>query len=173
MPTAEELIALLDLKPLPGEGGFYRETYRSADRLGPHALPGRYTSSKSVSTAIYYLLTPATCSAMHRLPTDEVYHFYLGDPIELLMLEPTGTGRVIELGSDLRSGQQLQWVVPRGAWHGSRLKRGGQVALMGTTVAPAFDFSDYEAGNTEALAAQYPAHAEMIRSLVHHGERGT
>jgi predicted cupin superfamily sugar epimerase len=165
MLSAEELIGLLDLKPLPREGGFYRETYRSADHLDVRVLPGRYQSAKSASTTMYYLLTPAVHSALHRLPTDEVYHFYLGDPVELLLLHPAGTGRVLELGPDLRAGQQPLFVVPRGIWQGSRLKAGGTVALMGTTVAPGFDFGDFEAGDVAALAGQYPAHADMIRAL--------
>src|SRR5687767_7350802 len=109
--SASELIAMLGLKPLPQEGGYYRETYRSADRL-----PG----GKSAGTAIYYLLTPDTCSVLHRLPTDEVYHFYLGDPVELLVLGPVG-GEVVTLGSDIAARQVPQYVVPARRWQGSCL----------------------------------------------------
>src|SRR5947207_10432471 len=120
MPTADELIALLDLRPLPLEGGYYRETYRSADVLPAPALPAHYGTDKSAGTAIYYLLTPDTFSALHRLPTDEVYHFYLGDAVEMLQLWPDGSGSVVTLGQDVRAGQLLQTVVPRGVWQGSR-----------------------------------------------------
>src|SRR5918911_796814 len=106
MPTAEQLIAALGLRPLPREGGYYRETYRSADTLPAAALPPRYGRGKAAGTAIYYLLTPDTCSALHRLPTDEVFHFYLGDPVALLLLPPGGPGRLLTLGTDLLSGQR-------------------------------------------------------------------
>ena len=153
--TAKDLIELLDLKPLPQEGGYYRETYRSA-------VPG--PDGKSAGTAIYYLLTPDTCSALHRLPTDEVYHFYLGDPVELLLFGPQG-GQVVLLGTDLRAGQRPQFVVPAGTWQGSCLVRGGAFALMGTTMSPGFEFSDYEAADRAALLRQYPAFAERITFL--------
>jgi uncharacterized protein len=165
MLTAEELIALLGLRPLPLEGGYYRETYRCADQLPAAALPERYGIDKSSGTAIYYLLTPATFSALHRLPTDEVYHFYLGDPVEMLQLWPDGTGRVVTLGQDIRAGQHLQTVVPRGVWQGSRLRPGGTFALLGTTMAPGFDVADYEAALDNDLVPQYPAFASLIRQL--------
>ncbi len=167
MLRAEDVIALLGLKPLPREGGFYRETYRSADQIPNGVLP-RFAQTKSACTAIYYLLTAETFSALHRLPTDEVYHFYLGDPIEMLQLLPDGTGRVVTLGNDLAAGQELQVVVPRGVWQGCTLKPGGAFGLLGTTVAPAFDFEDFDPG-TEALAAEYPAYAARIRALLRHG----
>lgn len=165
MPTAEELIALLDLKPLPREGGYYRETYRSADRLPASALPARYGVEKSAGTAIFYVLTPKTFSAMHRLPTDEVYHFYLGNPVEMLQLRPDGGGQVVTLGQDLRAGQLPQTVVPGGVWHGSRLQSGNGYALLGTTMAPGFDFADYEAGERARLADQYPEFTALICRL--------
>jgi predicted cupin superfamily sugar epimerase len=164
MLSAAEVIAALELKPLPREGGYYCETYRNADLVHAGALPSRYGRDKSISTAIYYLLTPDTFSAMHRLPTDEVFHFYLGDPVTMLQLGPDG-GHVLTLGPDLRAGQQVQTVVPCGVWFGSFLSDGGSWALMGTTMAPAFDFTDYEAGDRTALCDQWPQWAEMIRRL--------
>src|SRR5205823_7022981 len=110
-------------------------------------------------------LTADTFSGLHRLPTDEVFHFYLGDPVELLQLFPDGSGRVATLGPDLRGGQSPQLTVPRGVWQGSRLQDGGAFALLGTTVAPAFDFEDYEAG-TMALVEGYPSFAPHIRRLL-------
>jgi predicted cupin superfamily sugar epimerase len=154
--TAADLIAALQLRRLPLEGGYYRETYRSNQRL-----PG---SVKSVCTAIYYLLTPDTCSALHRLSADELYHFYLGDPVELLQLHETG-GTVLSLGPNLLAGEAVQAVVPRGVWQGSSLKDGGRFALLGTTVAPGFDFADYEAGDPAALGARYPQFAARIARL--------
>src|SRR5262249_55159656 len=143
--TPDELIAALDLKPLPQEGGYYFETYRSGDMISTAALPPRYrVGNKSASTAIYYLLTPDTFSALHRLPTDEVFHFYLGEPVTQLRLYPDGRGEVVTLGPDVLAGQRPQAVVPRGVWQGSFVER--DFALMGTTMAPGFDFADYEPG---------------------------
>jgi hypothetical protein len=164
IPTVEELIVLFDLQPLPREGGYYRETYRAADHLSAGALPSRYGRDKAAGTAIYYLLTPATFSALHRLPTDEVYHFYLGGPVEMLLLADR-RGRTVLLGPDVLAGQQPQVVVPHGVWQGSRLIGVAPFALLGTTMAPAFDFADYEAGERAVLTAQYPAFADLIRHL--------
>jgi predicted cupin superfamily sugar epimerase len=154
MMSSADVIALFDLKPLPREGGYYRETYRSAQRAG----------DKSAGTAIYYLLTPDTFSALHRLPTDEIYHFYLGDPVTLLLLGAEG-GRMVTLGNDVQAGQQPQFVVPHNVWQGSSLQPGGVFALMGTTMAPGFDFSDYEAGKRDELTRRYPKFAESIEQL--------
>jgi uncharacterized protein len=162
---AEDVIALLDLKPLPLEGGFYRETYRSADDLPAAALPPRYGRNKAAGTAIYYLLTPNTCSALHRLPTDEVFHFYLGDPVLMLQLSPGVPGRLVTLGNDIVRGQCPQVIVPRGVWQGCFLLPGGAFALLGTTMAPAFDFADYEAADRKTLLGQYPEFAQQIRAL--------
>ncbi len=160
-----ELIAALDLRPLPGEGGYYRETYRSGDSLPASAFGGRYGTNKSASTAMYYLVTAEEFSALHRLPTDEVFHFYAGDVVELLQLYPDGSGRVEVLGPDVLAGQQPQLLVPGGVWQGCAVKPGGAWALLGTTVAPAFDFADYEAGGRAFLVQRYPAFADRIRQL--------
>lgn len=163
MHTAEELIRLLDLKPLPLEGGYFRETYRCADEL-PGGMLRHYSHAKHMGTAIYYLLTPDTFSAMHRLPTEEVFHFYLGGPVSMLQLD-AGGGRVVTLGNDLRAGQRPQVVVSRGTWQGSFLQPNAAFALLGTTMAPGFDFTDYEAGDRTRLSAQFPQFAELIRAL--------
>jgi uncharacterized protein len=167
MPTAEELIRLLRLEPLPREGGWYRETHRSALQLPAAVLGPHYLSPRSAGTAIYYLLTPETASALHRLPTDEVFHFYLGDPVEMLQLGPLPRdgGRIITLGPDILAGQHVQTVVPAGVWQGSLLREGGSFALLGTTMAPGFDFADYEAGERSVLAAAFPEFAERIGRL--------
>jgi len=167
MPSAEELIRFLHLEPLPGEGGWYRETHRSALQLPADVLAPRYRDAHAAGTAIYYLLTPDTFSALHRLPTDEVFHFYLGDPVEMLQLgpNPADGGRILTLGSDILAGQQVQTVVPAGVWQGSLLRTGGAFALMGTTMAPGFDFADYEAADRDALIAAFPDFAERIDRL--------
>jgi predicted cupin superfamily sugar epimerase len=166
MLSAEEVIALLELRPLPREGGWYRETHRSALTLPAAALGPADTSGRSAATAIYYLLTPESFSALHRLPTDEVFHFYLGSAVEMLQLDPsTGIGRILILGSDLLAGQRPQVIVPAGVWQGSRLCPGGSFALLGTTMSPGFDFADYQGGDPDQLAAGFPAFADAIRRL--------
>jgi predicted cupin superfamily sugar epimerase len=164
--TVEQIIDLLDLKPLPREGGYYRETYRADLLLPAAALAPGYPAGRAAGTAIFYLLTAATCSALHRLPGDEVFHFYLGDPVEMLQLDPqSGAGRILSLGVDLLAGQLPQVVVPGGVWQGSRLRPGGAFALMGTMMAPGFDFADYEHGDAGRLAAAFPDFADRIHSL--------
>jgi predicted cupin superfamily sugar epimerase len=164
--TAEQLISRLGLVPLPREGGWYRETYRADLELPAAALAPRCPGPRAAGTAIYYLLTPDTFSALHRLASDEVFHFYLGGRVEMLLLDPRrNEGRVVVLGSDLLAGEQPQVVVPRGVWQGSRLRPGGAFALLGTTMAPGFDFADYEDADPEALAAAFPAFADRIHGL--------
>src|SRR5512146_1935857 len=98
--NAGEIIELLNLKPLPGEGGFFVESYRADENL--EVLPSRYGGApRAISTAIYYLLTPDIFSALHRLRSDEIFHFYLGDPVEMLQLFSDGTGKLVRIGSDL------------------------------------------------------------------------
>jgi predicted cupin superfamily sugar epimerase len=170
--TPEEVIELLDLEPLPIEGGYYRRTYYAAEQLPLSALPERYDSPHRFGGAIYYLLSddPDCFSAMHVLLTEEIYHFYLGDPVELLLLYPDGQTDRVTLGSDLLNGQQVQYVVPRGVWQGSHLLPGGRWALLGTTMAPAYEDSDCVFGERESLAAQYPSEADLIRRLTRTAE---
>jgi len=162
--TAKEVIELLDLQLHPVEGGFFRETYRSSDVLPQSVLP-RNPGARSVSTAIYYLLTPETVSALHRLPTDEVFHFYLGDPVEMLQLWPDGQSKTLTIGTDIRAGHLLQTVVPGGIWQGSVLKPGGTFALLGATMAPGFDYADYVTGDRDELTRVWPDRAELIKRL--------
>lgn len=163
--TAQEVIDILGLEPHPEEGGYFSETHRSGERFDAAHLPARYGAPRCHSTAIYYLLTPDTYSHMHRLETDEVFHFYLGDPCEMVQLHPDGSGEVLVLGPDLLAGQRPQVVVPCGSWQGMRLLPGGAFGLMGCTVAPGFEFADYAHGLREPLMQQYPDFMDNIRSL--------
>jgi predicted cupin superfamily sugar epimerase len=165
MPTAQDLIRLLDLQPLPREGGYFRSTYRSGDRLPAAALPSRYSHDHVSGSAIYYLLTPDTHSALHRLATDEIYHFYAGDPVQMLQLFEDGQGRLVTLGPDVLAGQYPQLAVPRGVWQGSMLLPGGTYALLGTTMAPGFEEADFELGDQHELMRRYPDYANLIRRL--------
>ncbi len=159
MMTADEIKELLKLEPHPVEGGFFRRTYTSA---GTVDLPrGR----RAQGTAIFYLLEPGTFSEMHVLDSDEMFHYYLGDPVEMLQLFPDGRSAVVTLGPDLAVGHQVQLVVEAGVWQGTRLVGDGKVALLGCTVTPGFDFVDYRAGTAAELIAKWPEQAERIRAL--------
>ncbi len=160
--TADEIKQLLQLKPLAIEGGFFRETYRSRWNVAAEYLPDGIRGSRSIGTAIYYMITPETFSALHRLPGSEVFHFYLGDPAIMLQLLPDGSSRTLTLGSDLALGQQPQVVVRGGVWQGCKLAPGGKFALMGTTMSPGFDYANYEHGDRDELIAQYPDAAELV-----------
>jgi len=165
MLTSDQIKTLFHLKPHPEEGGYFIETYRSSETLSEKALPSRYKGVRSFGTAIYYSLTPETISAIHRLQSDEVFHFYLGDPVEMLQLWPDGSGRVLILGSDILNGMQPQVVIPRGIWQGARLFKDGKFALLGTTVTPGFEFADYESGRRDPLVKSYPQFQELIIHL--------
>lgn len=162
---AAAIIARLGLSPHPKEGGWFRETYRSREMVAPAGLAPRYGAARSVATAIYYLLTPDTVSALHRLASDEVFHFYADDAVEQLRLHADGRGEIVMLGGDPRAGMAPQSVVPQGVWQGARLVAGGSYALLGCTVAPGFDYADYEAGARAPLTAAYPGFAAMIAAL--------
>ena len=152
----EQLIKALNLQPHPIEGGYFCETYRSAQDSD---------SDRCYSTAIYYLLTPKTFSEIHRLKSDEVFHFYLGDPVEMIHLHEDGAVEEYILGSDILNGQICQLVVPRMVWQGCRLRPGGKFALLGCTVAPGFEFKDYESGSRDDLVTRYPEHQTIITQL--------
>jgi hypothetical protein len=163
--TADDVKKLLGLVPHPREGGWYIRTYQSNEMLPATSFAdGRYDAPRQTGTAIYYLLEPDTFSEMHRLQSDEVFHFYAGDTVEMLQLFEDGTGKVMRIGK-LEAGERPQLVVPRGVWQGSRLISGGNWALLGCTVSPGFEFEDYEAGDRSYLMEQWPEHREMIRAL--------
>ncbi|HSY10686.1 MAG TPA: cupin domain-containing protein [Verrucomicrobiae bacterium] len=161
--TADEVKQLLQLEPLAIEGGFFRETYRSRWNVSAEYLPDGFRGSRSIGTAIYYMITPETFSALHRLPGTEVFHFYAGDPAVMLQLLPDGTSRTVTLGSDFLNGQQPQVVVRGQVWQGCRLAPQGKWALLGTTMSPGFDYADYENADREKLCEQYPSAVELIR----------
>ncbi|MGD0425711.1 MAG: cupin domain-containing protein [Candidatus Acidiferrales bacterium] len=164
MLTAEQIRELLQMRPHPIEGGYFSETYRGAQVIPQSLLPG-YPGDRAISTAIYYLLTPDTFSAMHRVRGDEMFHFYMGDAVEMLQLKPDGTGEVIVQGQDIAGGMRLQHIVPGGVWQGSRVRPGGKYALLGTTMAPGFEYADYETGQRQDLITQFPQHAAMVIAL--------
>jgi predicted cupin superfamily sugar epimerase/mannose-6-phosphate isomerase-like protein (cupin superfamily) len=164
---AAQLIAQLKMEKIPVEGCWFAVTYTSTIKLAGDALPARYGSARPAGGAIYALVTREDFSGMHRLKTDEIWHFYAGDPIELLLLHPDGRGEVVVLGSEVLGGQQPQFTVPAGAWMGARPARASADAygFFGTTMAPGFDYSDFEVGYRDELQAKYPAQRELIAAL--------
>ena len=159
MMSAAEVIARLKLEPHPVEGGHFRETWRST------ATTPTTAGIRPVGTAIYYLLTGNAVSEMHRLPGDEVFHFYLGDALEMLQLHPDGTHTITVLGHDLVRDQHPQLTVPGGTWQGStRLAGAAGYSLIGATMAPGFDYADYETGQRAELAAHWPLAADHLPS---------
>ncbi|HTA40746.1 MAG TPA: cupin domain-containing protein [Candidatus Acidoferrales bacterium] len=153
-PDIEQLVETLRLRPHP-EGGFFAETYRSARNAG----------DRSLSTAIYFLLTAENPSRMHRVASDEIWHFYRGDPLEMLQIHPDGSSETIAIGTNVAAGQRPQVLVPAGMWQGVRVAAGGRYALVGATVTPGFDFADFSLGDRAALRALCPTRAEAIDDL--------
>lgn len=158
------LVARLNLAPHP-EGGFYRETYRAAEAIPNAGLPARFHGDRSHSTAIYYLLRAGDRSKLHRIKSDEVWHFYAGDPLVIVAMAPNGQLTETILGHDFAAGQVPQHVVPAGHWFGAIPAKGSTFALTGCTVAPGFDFADFELATRDALLADFPQHRAWIERL--------
>lgn len=158
---ARELVALLGLAPHP-ERGFFAETYRAPVAVDAATHPG----PRAASTAIYFLVTAeAPATFLHRLLSDEVFHLYEGGPLDILRLHPDGRWDVARLGLDLAAGERPQAVVPAGAWFGTELAPGVPYALVGCTVAPGFEFGDFELAEGPELAARYPEVAARIARM--------
>jgi predicted cupin superfamily sugar epimerase len=163
----EKLTQILHLEPLIPEGGLFSQTYRSSEIIEIEHLPGRYPSRRRFGSAILFLLTDEekSFSAMHRLVTDEIYHFYLGDAVEMLLLHLDGSSQHIILGQDILNGQHVQFTVPHGCWQGSHLFPGGRYALLGTTMAPGYEPDEFDLGERAELSCQYPGESGLIQQL--------
>lgn len=162
--TADWIIEHFQMQPLQGEGGLVYQSYFSDEALPQACIPGR-SGDRMICSAIIYLITRNTFSRMHRLPTDELFHFYMGASVEMLQLHQDGSEHVYRMGHDLMNGEAIQLTVPRGTWQGTRVVGDGEFALLGTSMAPSFDQEDYEDGNYEELAAKYPQHLELLKTL--------
>ena len=165
-PTAEEVKATLGLKPHP-TCGFVAETYRSPLKVPAGALPEGYDGGdRPYGSALYFLVAPDAQIVLHRIRSDQLYHHYLGDPLEVLMLYPDGTGAVSVVGSDLEAGERPQLFVPANTFHTSRLAPGGiGYALLASTEWPGVEPPDVEHGDVEELAAAYPDFHEQMRTF--------
>jgi len=167
-PTAKYWITKLALQPHP-EGGYFREIYRATEQISATALPTRYLGPRVFSTSIYFLLAGTQISTLHRLASDEQWHFYDGNALLLDMITPDGTSREVRLGRRATAGEQFQAVIPAGTWMGARLASRRGYALIGCTVAPGFEFQDFTAGRRPHLIEQFPQHRKLITALTRAG----
>ena len=161
--TAGHYIEHLGLLPHP-EGGYYKESYRSTDTIAASCLPG-FGGDRSFSTAIYFLLEQGDFSAFHRIKSDECWHFYEGGILLIHVLQQNGEHVCKRLGKNLGEGELLQFVVPAGAWFASEPAVDNSFALVGCTVAPGFDFADFEMAKKESLVQEFPKHTSLINRL--------
>jgi hypothetical protein len=161
---AQEIIELYGLQKHP-EGGYFRETYRADGKMVAAEPGGALAGPRNFSTAIFFLLTKGDRSRLHRIKSDEVWHFYRGGPLTVAEIRPDGTVRKTVLGPDIKAGQKLQHVVPAGSWFGAWPEEGTEYALVGCTVAPGFDFSDFELGERSELLKRFPRSKDIIERL--------
>ena len=162
MAKAQDLIRQYELQPHP-EGGWYKLTYKSNESIPAIALPRRFGGDRVFSTAIYFLLEKENFSAFHKIKSDECWHFYDGDPLHVYIIDQEGTLRVITLGKN--ADQTFQYVVPANCWFASRPALDSEYCFVGCTVAPGFEFDDFQLANAKELAALYPHHAGLIDGL--------
>jgi hypothetical protein len=159
--TAEYWINKLQLIKHP-EGGYYREVYRSHEFVHKKNLPDRYSSFRSFSTSIYFLLESHEFSAFHRLKSDEIWHFYEGAAINVLMIFPNGEFKRIEMGREAETNDVYQALIPKGCWFAAHVNEEDTFSLVGCTVAPGFDFEDFELGKRDDLLKLFPQHRDLI-----------
>lgn len=163
-PTADDYIKHLHLQPHP-EGGFYKETYRSAENIAHHALPKRFPGQRSICTAIYYLLRAGDHSSFHRIKSDECWHFYAGGALLIHIIDTGGNYYCIRLGPGVSDAETFQFVVPEGAWFAAEPAERSLFSLAGCTVAPGFDFADFEIAKKTTLLKEFPQHDAVISRL--------
>jgi len=159
-----KIITNLDLTPHP-EGGYYRETYRSAGMINQNSLPPVFTGERNYSTCIYFLLIAGSFSAFHRIVQDEIWHFYDGFPVILHLITPDGKYSNICIGRDIDKGESPQFVVPGGTWFASEVSALNEFSLVGCTVSPGFDFIDFELPGRKELILKFPQLSEIITRL--------
>ena len=160
----EALIERYNLLPHP-EGGWYQETYRSSTRIREACLPAAFGGDRVLATNIYFLLEEGNFSAFHRIKSDECWHFYAGQTLEIFVLLPDGTASVTRLGSDISNDEQFQFVVPANFWFASRPATGSRYCFVGCTVSPGFDFQDFELATANELSDLFPQHEQLISGL--------
>ena len=164
MLNPQQLVDKYSLQPHP-EGGWYKQTYKSTESVAASALPERFGGDRPFSTAIYFLLEQGNFSAFHRIKSDECWHFYAGDRLQVYVIQQDGTLKIISLGQAIENNELFQYVVPANCWFASRPAPGSAFSFVGCTVAPGFDFADFELANADVLSKEYPQHAAIIREL--------
>ena len=164
MSITNQLIQKYNLEPHP-EGGWYKQTYKSNEEIPADALPERFGATRAFSTTIYFLLEKGIFSAFHRIKSDECWHFYAGDPLLIYIIELNGELKVISLGSDHEKGQSFQYVVPANCWFASVPSPSSSYCFVGCTVAPGFDFADFELADKITLSGFYPQHTAIVQQL--------
>lgn len=162
--TARFWIKLLHLKKHP-EGGYYREAYRSGEMIADRHLPNRYNGGRSFATAIYFLLNGKEYSAFHRLKSDEIWHFYDGTSVCIYMIEDNGVLVKGRLGLNVAAGDRPQFIIKMGTWFAAKPDNPRSYTLLGCTVAPGFDFADFEIGRRRELIRQFPRHRALIAGM--------
>lgn len=158
------LVKELGLIPHP-EGGYYKETYRSPFLVAQQCLPNEFTGERNIATGIYFLIEKGNFSALHKIKSDETWHFYYGDALEVIEINKDGILKTTRIGSDLLEGETFQYTVKAHTWFGSRVIEGGSMSLVGCTVYPGFNFNDFELAKREDLIKDYPQHLEIITEL--------
>ena len=164
MKPASHWVEKYAMQPHP-EGGFFAETYRASETIPHAALPPCFSGERSLSTAIYFLLENHHFSAFHRIQSDEVWHFYAGEALNVFVIHGDNHLEIIRLGQNSDNGEVFQAVVPAGAWFGSKPAATSAYSLVGCTVSPGFDFADFEMASRSELLKLYPQHAETIEML--------
>jgi len=162
--TAKSLIEKFNLLPHP-EGGFFKENYRSVETIPQSSLPKRFRGDRNYSTAIYFLLEQGNFSAFHKINSDECWHFYAGGPLLIYIIHLNGKLEIVKLGDDFHKGERYQAIVPAECWFASEPGSGTDFSFVGCTVAPGFDFGDFELAQTEELSKHYPQHKALIGKL--------
>lgn len=157
-------IEKLELSVHP-EGGYWAQTYRSSEWIAGQCLPNRFDGKRIFSSAIYYLLKESQISALHRIQSDELWHFYAGSSLTLYAIDAAGELCEMNLGSDPERGESFQAIVKAGCWFGATVTDPASYSLVGCTVAPGFEFKDFEIGNREELIEQYPRYRSLIERL--------
>jgi len=160
----DELVKIYNLQPHP-EGGYYSEYYRDEGMVPKSSLPERFKGDRNYSSNIWFLLPEGKKSHLHRIPSDETWHFYSGGPLTIVQISPQGKMKKILLGQDIKKGEKFAHVVPAGYWFGAYSNPESRFSFVGCTVAPAFDFADFEMGNREKLLKEFPDLKDIIIQL--------
>lgn len=162
--TVDTLVKELNLLPHP-EGGYYKETYRSEGKITQTCLPTDFKGDRNMATGIYFLIEKGNFSALHKIKSDETWHFYYGDALEVIEINEQGNLTITQIGSNLLEGETFQYTVKANTWFGSRVNSNGNFSLVGCTVYPGFDFNDFELAQQKNLIQLFPQHRQLIIEL--------